>query len=184
MKPILMIHEVNDDTFKAPLEDYILTFDDGLYSQYLYIDKLKEIDTPKIFFISSGIVASDDTKQSSEDICCVRAHKYFFETDDPKHYMNWEQINELNSLSGHNCFIGAHSFKHPRLEEMSLKDKIDTTRTDTKSMIDSFKSNLGYMPCMFAFPYNYRDKLYETRLLKNNIFDFYDSRRVDIEDLI
>ena len=96
--------------------------------------------------------------------------------------MKWSQILELQDTDG--CFIGGHSHHHPRLEEMSFKDKVITVKADTGLMIESFKSNLGFMPCMFAFPYNNRDALYERYLLKNWIFDFYDSRRIDINNLL
>ena len=39
MKPILMIHEFKEDFLNLNLEDYILTFDDGLYTQYLFFQE-------------------------------------------------------------------------------------------------------------------------------------------------
>ena len=56
MKPVLMIHEITEKLFDLNLEDYTLTFDDGLYSQYYHYDKFKSINTDKIFFISSNIL--------------------------------------------------------------------------------------------------------------------------------
>ena len=53
MKPVLMIHEVDESIFNKPLEDFVLTFDDGLYSQYKFIEAIDAIDTDKIFFIST-----------------------------------------------------------------------------------------------------------------------------------
>jgi len=49
MKPTLMIHEVQDFYLDLPLEDYILTFDDGLYSQFQYWNHFKKLKTEKIF---------------------------------------------------------------------------------------------------------------------------------------
>ena len=34
MKPVLMLHEFKEEFLDLPLENYILTFDDGLYTQY------------------------------------------------------------------------------------------------------------------------------------------------------
>ena len=59
-KPVLMIHEFSEFMLSLPLEDYILTFDDGLYTQYIHFDKIRELNTDKIFFISTGIVAHED----------------------------------------------------------------------------------------------------------------------------
>ena len=42
-KPVLMIHSIRPEYFELPLENYILTFDDGLYSQYHYYNKFKEM---------------------------------------------------------------------------------------------------------------------------------------------
>jgi hypothetical protein len=65
MKPILMIHEIRDWMFDLPLHNYVLTFDDGLYSQYYFLDKFKTIDTEKIFFISTGILCDENEIQST-----------------------------------------------------------------------------------------------------------------------
>jgi len=48
-KKVLMIHEVTENLFNLPLENYILTFDDGLYSQYYHFKHFESIDTEKIF---------------------------------------------------------------------------------------------------------------------------------------
>ena len=63
MKPILMIHEFKEEFLNLPLENYTLTFDDGLYTQYKFFNEIKKIDTEKYFFISSNIVCSEDASQ-------------------------------------------------------------------------------------------------------------------------
>ena len=181
MKSVLMIHEVNEEVLQCPLSDYILAFDDGLYSQYKYIDRLREFDTEMIFFISTGIVADADTVQSDEDICCERAHEYFFDTQDTKHYMNWSQIKKLLALP--KCTVGGHSHNHPNLREMSLKDRISTITSDTKLMCKSFMENLTYVPVNFAYPYNYRDDIYDKCLEKHCIRNLYGDERIDINEL-
>ena len=79
-KPILMIHEFSDFMMDLPLEDYVLTFDDGLYTQYTHFEKIRQIDTDKIFFISTGIVAPECTSQSDEFIECAEAHGELLKT--------------------------------------------------------------------------------------------------------
>ena len=46
-KKILMIHEFKESFLNLPLEDYILTFDDGLFTQYLFLSELLKINTDK-----------------------------------------------------------------------------------------------------------------------------------------
>lgn len=69
-KITLMFHEVDESIFDIDLEKYILTFDDGLYTQYKLIDRLCELNTTKIFFISSNIICDENVKQSEENITC------------------------------------------------------------------------------------------------------------------
>ena len=78
MKPILMIHEFKEEFFDLPLEEYILTFDDGLYTQYVFLEELKNIKTKKYFFISSDIVCPENIEQNDEYITCNEAHKKAF----------------------------------------------------------------------------------------------------------
>ena len=133
MKPILMIHEVREEMFNLPLHDYILTFDDGLYTQYIYFDRIKQIDTEKIFFISTGIVADELMEQSSQFIECHKAHEWFFTTGDAKHYMNWSQIKEIHNTD--RCTIGGHGHTHKR---MGIKNII----SDVRSMLNIFNTVL------------------------------------------
>ena len=42
MKPVLMIHEFKKEFLDLPLKDYILTFDDGLYTVYKFFNKIKK----------------------------------------------------------------------------------------------------------------------------------------------
>ena len=95
-KHVLMIHEVGEWLFDLPLQSYTLTFDDGLYTQYHYLKRLIKIDTDKIFFISTNIVADATTTQSSEYITCDKAHEKYRLADDRSNYMNWKQIKEID----------------------------------------------------------------------------------------
>ena len=76
MKPILMIHEFKDTFLNLPLEDYILTFDDGLYTQYKFFNEIKKIKTEKYFFISSGIICPEYENQDDEYIMEKIFHLY------------------------------------------------------------------------------------------------------------
>lgn len=173
MKPILMIHEVAEWMFDLPLHEYILTFDDGLYTQYLHFDKIKHIDTDKIFFISTGIVATEQTKQSNVFIQCHAAHGKLFDNNDLSYYMNWSQIQEISRDP--QCEIGAHSHMHVRHTGFN-------TIHDTRLMNETFKQqNLN--PTCFCFPYNADNEVYKCILKRHGYKKFYGAGRIDIYDL-
>lgn len=179
-KPVLMIHEVSESLFNLPLKDYVLTFDDGLYSQYWYFDRFKSIPTEKIYFISSGIICN--SPQSAEFPSCVEAHKKARNgiTED---FMTVTQIKEL--MQDPLVTIGAHSHNHVELSNISkLPNKVAHIRKDTEQMLNWFKDNLEFRPTAFCYPYN--DNLYGiyTGLLKEYGFtSFYGSERIPVETL-
>lgn len=173
MKPVLMIHEVDEWMFTLPLHEYTLTFDDGLYTQYVHFDKIEEIDTDKIFFISTGIVAHPETEQSDEFIQCHAAHGKLFDTGELSHYMNWSQINEIAKAP--RCEIGAHSHMHVRHSGFN-------TVHDTKLMMKHFKDN-NLEPTSFCFPYNDENEVYRCLLKQRGFTTFYGADRIDIYDL-
>lgn len=173
MKPVLMIHEVAEWMFDLPLHEYILTFDDGLYTQYTHFDKIRAIDTDKIFFINTGIVATEQTKQSDVYIQCQVAHDKLFNTGDRAHYMNWSQIVEISNEP--QCEVGGHSHMHIRYTGYN-------TIHDTKTMMKHFKQN-NLTPTSFCFPYNDDNEVYRCLLKQYGFTNFYGRDRVDIYDL-
>lgn len=173
MKPVLMIHELTDWMFDLPLHNFILTFDDGLYTQYIHLDKINKIDTDKIFFISTGIVATEQTKQSDEFIKCQAAHDKLFRRGDRTHYMNWSQIKEISREP--RCEIGAHGHMH--LKHTRLK-----TIHDTKLMMKHFEKN-NLAPTKFCFPYNNENIIYRCLLKQYGFTKFYGKDRINIYDL-
>ena len=172
-KPVLMIHEFAEWMFDLPLHEYTLTFDDGLYTQYVHFDKIKNIDTNKIFFISTGIVATEQTEQSDEFIQCHAAHGKLFENSDLSHYMNWSQIQEIAEEP--RCEIGAHSHMH-------VKHTGFNTIHDTRLMMKHFEDN-NLKPTSFCFPYNDENEVYRHHLKSYGFPKFYGRGRIDIYDL-
>jgi hypothetical protein len=173
MKPVLMIHEVDEWVFNFPLHEYTLTFDDGLFTQYKYFDRIKNIDTDKIFFISTGIVATDQTKQSDEFIQCHVAHEKFFRDNDLSHYMNWRQIQEIHNEP--DCEIGGHSHMHHRPTGNNIIH-------DTRKMVEKFESH-NIRPTSFCYPYNDENSIYKEVLKRHGFSEFYGANRVDVHDL-
>jgi hypothetical protein len=180
-KPVLMLHEMKDEFLTLPLENYVLTFDDGLYSQYVYYQKIKHIPTPKIFFISSGIVCNGE--QSSEFPCCRTAHKKAFDGI-YEDYMTVEQIKEL--MLDPLVTIGCHSHTHTRLDTFTrLSDKVQYIIQDTAQSIKWFETVLGFRPTDFCFPYNEdMDGIYAGLIAKQGFTKFYGNERIPVETLL
>lgn len=182
-KPILMIHQFEEKYLDLPLEDYILTFDDGLYTQYLFLNELIKIDTTKIFNISTRVVC--DSYQSKEFIKASYARKKA-NNYNYVNYMTWDQIREINKHE--NCFIGGHGHAHSDIRDIKgFVSLVNFINSDTSTMLSTFKSKLNYRPDIFCFPYNREDYNQFYRRLLEKDYDFkhflgYD--RIDIDDLI
>ena len=92
---IVMIHEVTDDVLNVNLSNFdILTFDDGLYTQYIHLNHFLQYNKPMYFFISTGIVCPDNVIQSTEPIHCEDAHEKS-RNGNLENYMNWKQIQTI-----------------------------------------------------------------------------------------
>jgi hypothetical protein len=181
MKPVLMIHEIDERVFSLPLEKYILTFDDGLYSQFYYFDRFKSIPTEKIYFISSGIIC--DGVQSTDFPTCREAHQKAF-VGNTEDYMTVAQIKEL--MADPLVTIGGHSHTHNRLGSYTkLVERIKHIKDDTELMLEWFKANLGVTPTKFCFPYNddYQG-IYQSLLKIYGFTGFYGRERTPIEMLL
>ena len=177
-----MIHEIKEEYFSLPLEDYILTFDDGLYSQFYYLRDFEKIKTDKIFFISTGIIC--DGVQSSNFVPCYEAHRKFFEEKKTEDYMTVDQILTLKRTPY--CEIGGHG--HDHLDFRDSRDNIVNTlmrlKRDTENMQSFFSKELKIRPSKFCFPYNKEIYGYQRMLRSNGYKDFFGSERIDIETLL
>lgn len=176
MKPILMIHEFKEDFLDLPLEDYTLTFDDGLYTQYLFFDELKKIKTKKYFFISSGIICPENGEQDNRYITCFDAHKKAFK-DDFTNYMKWSQIREINNND--DCIIGCHSHFH----QIKTADCVECIIRDNHLMVFNFIKNMDFIPRDFCFPYNYETPVYKEILYRKGFNNFFGKERIDINEI-
>jgi len=177
VKPVLMIHEIRESIFDLPLEDYILTFDDGLYSQYHYYHRFRDIPTEKIYFISSNILCTGS--QSSGFPSCEEAHKKAF-NGNCEDYMTLEQVKELSKEPL--VSIGAHGHNHIRASYYSkYTERIRLLADDTKSMVQWFESNLNIRPTKFCYPYNNDlNGMYSGILKLYGFNEFYGKERIDV----
>ncbi len=176
MKPLLMIHEFKEEFLDLPLEKYILTFDDGLYTQFKFIKELQKINTDKYFFISSNIVCPENIKQDKSFIECSQAHRKAFKGNF-ENYMKWSQIKIIDNLKKFK--IGCHSHFH----SLKTANCVECIILDNKLMLKEFKEKLGYIPEIFCYPYNHKSQLYEEILFKKGFTKFYGEERIDIYNL-
>jgi hypothetical protein len=164
-----------------PLHNYTLTFDDGLYSQYLFWQDLQKIDTTKLFFISTAIICSG--AQSSKFITSAAAHEKS-RSGIYEDFMTLEQIQEI--AQDPQAIIGGHSHSHTRLNTFdSLYEKTEYIKRDTAQMIQWFEENLCSFPEHFCFPYNEDlDGLYQGLARRQGIKYFYGRERTPVETLL
>lgn len=173
---ILEIHEITPkilDLLDKPEAFYgvdLLTFDDGLYSQFYYKDYFNHLNIHRIYFISSSIICPENSKQVV-DVPCHIAHQKFFDTGDAAAYMKWSQIRELQNDGFE---IGSHNHNHSYFADFTdFKKNLDLS-------LKIFKEN-DIIISNYCAPYNHRFLLgdcYVTKLGLRNIMN-----RVRIEEL-
>ena len=178
-----MIHEWKSEFFNIPIkkyENFILRFDDGLYSQYLALDFLKKINTTKIFFISTGIIQPENKINDESIIPCNIAHERarqgIFDN-----FMKWSHIAEIHNTP--QCIVGGHGNFHLDLRNVKLRKRLDIIKTELK-MFDIFE-NHNIQIRDFCFPYNYECEIYKAMLSEYGILNFFgtpNENRIAIED--
>jgi len=167
-----MIHEITKNVLSKDLSTFdVISFDDGLYSQYMNLEHFLKLPQPKYFFISTNIICN--TKQSSEIIYCADAHKKAF-NGNFENYMTWDQIIEIYNTP--NCYIGGHSHNHNLIT--SLKENIQ----DTNTMINEFKKH-NIIIDSYCYPYNNEYKIRDLTLKIHKIHKIFGKNRVAVESL-
>lgn len=188
VKEILMIHEVTEDILKLDLSKYILTFDDGLYSQYFYWNILKDIPTPKIFFIPTASVNLDSKCRPQFDgsykifPTCRQAMKKWFEDNEREDYLT---LGELKKMQSEGAIIGAHGHQHVKDYNSCFITRLEEFRKDNCDMKDWFEDNLGKVPESYCFPYNKEYSIMRAVIrAETGITDFYGEERKAVEELL
>lgn len=176
---VLMVHEVSEWMLDLDLSSFdLITFDDGLYSQYYYHKEFLKYNIPMIFFISTNIIGTEH--QSMEFPNCVEAHEKFFLTGDTSDYMNWNQIKTLHSTE--NCKIGGHSHQHIKYNYDKIKELYLEINDDTSRMLSEFLAHDIKIED-FCHPYNIVIPFRKGILNRYGIFNFYGEERIAIETL-
>ena len=176
MTKVVMIHEITPEVLQKDLSGFdIITFDDGLYSQYLNHKHFAKFNKKMIFFVSTSIVRPENIKPSNEILYCGLAHEKAFK-DNFENYMSWSEILEL-SKSSKLYEIGGHSDRHIKFKN-SLKSYPEFKK-DTEIMISKFEQH-NLRINSFCLPYNQDNKLYSAYLKKLG-FTVYGMERTAIE---
>lgn len=178
---VLMIHEVKDWMLKLDLSEYdILTFDDGLFSQYRHYKHFLKFGKPMYFFISTKIICNEPRQQPLCAISSADAHSEYFAYDTKRYFMTWDQIKEINNTT--NCFIGGHSHTHPRLKDDCIAIQYNRAMDEALMMLGEFhKHNIQIDS--FCYPYNEEIIGYKKELTVHGVDKFFGKERIRIEDL-
>ena len=190
-KRVFMFHEINEELINwlelnkdiSYFNDAIFTFDDGLFSQYYYIDHFIRLfpNTPKLFFISTGILCGDDCIQDNDMYYpCHLAHKEFFIKKETKWYMKLYHIMELAKKE--HCFIGGHGHNHMSGKILgSLKTYFKQWVNDFELMIEKFNQWFGELK-FYCTPYNEYNPLLHGTAKKNHNCLIIGPGRISIEE--
>lgn len=184
------VHSVCEDLFKLNLSDYILTFDDGLFSQYFYWDLIyNNVSSSSVLFIPTrAIILSNFTRPrfSGRFIKfrdCFQAMKRWKQCNMHDDYMTLGEIKFM--IENYNVKIGGHGHRHlePMIYKNSLVDSVKIMKEDIDQMFNWFKAHLSITPVDFCFPFNKEDSFLKMLLKDEGIENFYGEERIEIESL-
>jgi hypothetical protein len=110
-----MIHNLRKEYFDLPLENYRLTFDDGLYSQYYYYPLLRNHSATLTFFIASSLIAEGPARPryAGRFLEPTETNVHFFGAfikGDRQGFMTLEEVRFLAQQP--RVRLGAHSHFH------------------------------------------------------------------------
>jgi len=162
MKKELMIHKWHDEYLNIKLDDYILSFDDGLYSQVLGIKKIIS-KYPQIeiqYFVSTGIIHVGEESQTNNESDV--AHQRFFDLGLTTDFVSYDDLRYLSNLQ--QVQIGFHGHKHIRpsflKKNLSLIDQLKRWKADAQEMVFGavkfYEARLidKTRPILYCTPYN------------------------------
>ncbi|MBW2430991.1 MAG: hypothetical protein JRF56_18705 [Deltaproteobacteria bacterium] len=161
-----MIHDIRREYFDLNLDQYQLTFDDSLFSQYYYFPLLKNKPGYLIYFITTSFIRPGKARRmfSGEYISYLKSKKYGYRTfveGKLDHFMTIEELQAISSQT--NVRIGVHSHfhdviftrSHPRKRKPISKWKLERFQNlpDISGEDLNIRSKLAFQG------FNYRDGL-------------------------
>lgn len=180
-----MIHAWHDKYLNMDLENYILSFDDGLVSQVSGIEKIVH-KFPKAdirYHVSTGLinVHGFPTTFNESDV----AHKIFKETGCTGDFVSYDDLIHLAKIP--NVKIGLHGHNHLDLQHLqknkSLADQFKIWDEDITKMLFStitmvHQKIIDPSTIYFCMPYNQDFPLYVATMRKKFSVYFPDSEFV------
>lgn len=170
----LMIHDISRRYFDLKLDQYRLTFDDGLFSQYYYFPEFNRLRTPLIYFVATAFIKPGAVRRMfyGDYLACKKSRQYMYETfirDEFGHFMRIEEVQRLARYE--NVCIGAHSHFHDVVATRTRPGKIKPVSRWKKERFKDY-------PEGFEKEFAIRSKLaFQGYRLKNNCL----SRRTETQ---
>lgn len=176
----LVIHEIRREFFNFPLHEYVLTFDDALYSQYYYLPLINEIKTKKIFFVPTGLIGYGEKRQQyeGEDRGFPSCYEAMAEWKDKANNENYMRVSELREIRDE---IGGHGHGHIKEYGFELYDQVRILEDDTIKMLKWLQENLKVRPTKFAFPHYVQPK-FGKLIQKRHFREVFVDERTTIEE--
>ena len=176
-KQTLMIHAWHDQYLDIKLDDYILSFDDGLYSQLNGIKKIiKKFPNIEIYYYcSTNIIESRRPKNPPKLVESDVAHDHYFRTGSKEYFINFYDLYVLSEYN--QVHIGLHGHNHLNLKKLrkeescGLHDQFKIFKEDTELMFDKYLDLVQYNiidikdKVHYCTPYNDGNSLF-TLLIK------------------
>jgi hypothetical protein len=111
----LMIHDIHPKYFGLDLNNYRLTFDDGLFTQYYYFPLFKKHPAKLTYFIVTSFIKPGKTRSiyDGDYIAYLKTKKYGYRTFIEgrfDHFMTLEEVQWISAQS--DTRIGVHSHFH------------------------------------------------------------------------
>lgn len=111
----LMIHDIRKEYFDLDLDQYRLTFDDALFSQYYYFPLLKNHPQQLSYFVTTSFIKPGKARNmfAGDYIPYLKTKKYGYRTFVEGRYDHFMNVEEIQILSKQpNVRIGVHSHFH------------------------------------------------------------------------
>ena len=111
----LMIHDIHQNYFDLNLNQYRLTFDDGLFSQYYYFPLFKRYPGKLTYFITTSFIHPGKARSmyAGEYVSQIKPKKYMYHSfieGKFDHFMTLAEIQIISAQS--NTRVGVHSHFH------------------------------------------------------------------------
>lgn len=130
---------------------YLLTFDDGLKSNYLFAKEiLSELSIKSIFFIPVRFMTlkskEDQTNFILNNFCAGNKKSIYYNSIKNKYSMSWENLTELIN-DGHT--IGSHSFNHINIKKIKTEKDLEYEIINSSKFLEK---KLNIKINHFSFP--------------------------------